>query len=178
MQNKQLDHILGSSVLVDQKKYELTESGRELFPRKYDMVLSLLIEKIEEKEGQEYVKNVITSIADNMANDIQDKIRKNNASGSFERSLNILNSFSNELGFISSVNKEDDIGAYSLISRNCILHKVALRHQDAICNGLHSMMIEKALDGKVNPGVELKECIALGNNYSRHIITATINKGN
>jgi DeoR family transcriptional regulator, suf operon transcriptional repressor len=160
------------------KVYEITERGQELFPRKYDMILSLLIEKIEEKEGQEYVKNVITSIADNMANDIQDKIRKNNASGSLERSLNILNSFSNELGFTSSVNKEDDIGAYSLISRNCILHKVALRHQDAICNGLHSSMIEKALDGKVNPGVELKECIALGNNYSRHMITATINKGN
>jgi predicted ArsR family transcriptional regulator len=28
------------------KAYEITESGRELFPRKYDMVLSLLIQKL------------------------------------------------------------------------------------------------------------------------------------
>ena len=37
-------------------------------------------------------------------------------------------------------------------------------------------MIEKALDGKANPNVQLKECIALGNNYSRHIIATTNNK--
>ena len=57
------------------------------------------------------------------------------------------------------------------MSRNCILHKIALEHQDAICHGLHDRIIQKTLGGKVNADVELKECIALGNNYSRHIIT-------
>ena len=36
--------------------YELTESGRELFPRKYDMILSLILEKIEEMHGHEHLK--------------------------------------------------------------------------------------------------------------------------
>jgi DeoR family transcriptional regulator, suf operon transcriptional repressor len=160
------------------KVYDITESGRELFPRKYDMVLSLLIQKIEQKEGHEYVEDMVASIADNMANDIQDRIKKSNTSGSLEKSLKILNSFSNELGFMSSLQKENSIGTYSITSHNCVVHKVALSHQDAICNGLHSRMIERALDGKVNPNVQLKECIALGNNYSRHVITATTNKGN
>ena len=151
--------------------YEVTEIGRELFPRKYDMILSLLIQKVEEKEGHEYVKNMIASIADNMANNIQDRIKKDNASDSLEKSLKILNSYSNELGFMSSLHKENDIDTYSITSRNCIVHKVALSHQDAICNGLHSRIIEKALDGKVNPNVQLKECIALGDHYSRHIIS-------
>jgi hypothetical protein len=31
------------------------------------------------------------------------------------------------------------------------------------------------LDGKINAKVQLKECIALGDKYSRHLITA--NKG-
>jgi hypothetical protein len=37
-------------------------------------------------------------------------------------------------------------------------------------------MIEKSLDGKINPDVQLKECIALGDNYSRHVITTTTTK--
>jgi DeoR family transcriptional regulator, suf operon transcriptional repressor len=154
------------------KVYELTESGRELFPRKYDMILSLLIQKIEEKEGHEYVRDVIESIADNIANDIRDKIRKSNVSN-ISNSLEILNVASNEIGFMSSLHKEGD-STNSLISRNCVLYNVALSHQDAICNGLHSRMIEKALDGKVNPDVQLKECIALGSSYSKHVIA--INK--
>jgi predicted ArsR family transcriptional regulator len=154
------------------KAYEITESGRELFPRKYDMVLSLLIKKIEEVEGHDYVKKTIRSIADSIASDIRDKIKKSNNLSSLEESLNILNSFSNEMGFMSSLQREDN-GTYSLISRNCAVHKVATSHQDAICHGLHDRMIEKSLDGKINPDVQLKECIALGDNYSRHLITTT-----
>ena len=82
----------------------------------------------------------------------------------------MLNSVSIEMGFVSSVSKEDN-ETYSLVSRNCILHKIALKNQDAICHGLHDRIIQKTLGGKVNADVELKECIALGNNYSRHIIT-------
>jgi DeoR family transcriptional regulator, suf operon transcriptional repressor len=153
------------------KVYTITEKGRELFPRKYDMILSLLIQKVEEKEGHEYVKKIIKSIADNIASDIRDKIKKSDSLDDLEKSLNIVNSFLNELGFMSSLYKEDEIGTYSITSRNCCVHKVALGNQDVICNGFHSRMIEKALDGKVKPDVQLKECIALGDNYSRHIIS-------
>jgi DeoR family suf operon transcriptional repressor len=154
------------------KVYEITESGRELFPRKYDLILSLILQKIESTEGSEYVKKIIKSIADNMAHDIQDKIK--NSSHSLEESVRILNSVSNEMGFMSSFYKEDD-DTYSIISRNCIIHKIAFSHQDIICHGFHDRIIQKALDGKINPKVQLKECIALGDNYSKHIIT--INKG-
>jgi DeoR family transcriptional regulator, suf operon transcriptional repressor len=148
--------------------YEITESGRELFPRKYDLILSLILQSIETAEGHEYTKKIIRSIADNMAQDIQDKIK--NSSASVEESVRILNLASNEMGFMSSFYKEDD-STYSVISRNCIVHKVALSNQDAICHGFHDRIIQKALEGKINPKVHLKECIALGDNYSRHIIS-------
>jgi hypothetical protein len=32
-------------------------------------------------------------------------------------------------------------------------------------------MIKKVLNGELNVNVQLEECIALGNNYSRHVIT-------
>jgi DeoR family suf operon transcriptional repressor len=154
------------------KVYELTESGRELFPRKYDLILSLILQKIESTEGHEYMKKIIKSIADNMAQDIGDKIKK--SSSSLEESISILNSVSNEMGFMSSFHKEADnngSSTYSIISRNCIVHKTAIRYQDAICHGLHDRIIQKSLDGKINAKVQLKECIALGDKYSRHIIT-------
>jgi DeoR family suf operon transcriptional repressor len=156
------------------KIYELTESGRELFPRKYELFLSLVLQKIESTEGHEYLKKIIKSIADNMAHDIHDKIKK--SSSSFEESVKILNSVSNELGFMSSFYKEHD-NTYSIISHNCIVHKMAIRHQDAICHGFHDRIIQKSLDRKINSNVQLKECIALGDKYSRHIITTNKNIG-
>ena len=153
------------------KVYELTENGRELFPRRYDQLLSLILQMIESKEGHEYMKKMIESIADSMAQDIHDKIKK--SSSSLEESLRILNSVSNEMGFMSSFYKEDDNNSsstYSIVSRNCIVHKTAIKHQDAICHGFHDRIIQKSLDGKIKAKVELKECIALGDQYSRHII--------
>jgi DeoR family transcriptional regulator, suf operon transcriptional repressor len=150
------------------KVYEITESGRELFPRKYDLILSLILQSIETAEGHEYTKKIMRSVADNIAQDIQNRIK--NSSAGLEESVSILNSASNEMGFMSSLYKEDD-NTYSIISRNCIIHKVALSNQDVICHGFHDRLIQKALEGKMNPKVHLKECIALGDNYSRHVIS-------
>jgi DeoR family transcriptional regulator, suf operon transcriptional repressor len=152
------------------KVYELTEIGRELFPRRYDIVLSLILQEIESTKGHEYMKKIIESIADNIAYDIHEKIKK--SSSTIEESISILNSVSNELGFMSSFHKEDNNSTtYSIISRNCIVHKTAIKHQDAICHGLHDRIIQKSLDGKINAKVQLKECIALGDRHSKHIIT-------
>jgi predicted ArsR family transcriptional regulator len=155
------------------KIYVLTENGRELFPRKYDLILSLILKKISETNGKEQAKKLIESIADDIVGNIRYEIKKSGNLGNFEESLKILNSVSNDMGFVSSITKEHD-GNFSIQSKNCILHKVALDHQDVVCPGLHGRMIAKSLDGdekKPNINVELTECIALGDNSSRHIIT-------
>lgn len=133
------------------------------------MILALILKKIEEMHGHEQLKKIIENMADDIAADISDNRMKTNSSSRFDASLKILNSVSNEMGFISSIVKERD--TYSLLSRNCVVHKVALKNQDAICNGFHSRMIKKVLNGELNVNVQLEECIALGNNYSRHVIT-------
>jgi DeoR family suf operon transcriptional repressor len=160
------------------KIYSLTENGRELFPRKYDLILSLILKKITETNGKEQARKIIESVADDIATNIRYEIEKNCSSSldSFEESLKIFNSVSNEMGFASSITKEHD-GNFSVLSKNCILHKVALNHQDVICHGLHDRMIMRSLSGgkkkqqQRNMNVELKECIALGDNFSRHAIT-------
>jgi predicted ArsR family transcriptional regulator len=156
------------------KIYSLTENGRELFPRKYDLILSLVLKKITETNGKEQARKIIESVADDMATNIRYEIEKNGRLDNYKESLKIFNSVSNEMGFASSITKDHD-GNFSVLSKNCILHKVALNHQDVICHGLHDRMIIRSLNGsekqQPNINVELKECIALGDNFSRHAIT-------
>jgi DeoR family suf operon transcriptional repressor len=128
------------------KIYQLTENGRELFPRKYDLVLSLILKKISETNGQEQAKKLIESVADDIAANIRYEIEKSGSSGNFEESLIILNSVSNQMGFASSIRKEVD-NKFSIQSKNCILHRVAVSHQNIICHGLHDRMIIKSLHG-------------------------------
>jgi predicted ArsR family transcriptional regulator len=80
---------------------------------------------------------------------------------------------SDEMGFVSSLRKDED-GSFYITSKNCILHKVALKNQDIICHGLHDRIIKKSLEGEnSDTKVELMDCIALGSNFSTHKITKT-----
>ena len=57
------------------KVYELTEKGREFFPRKYDLFLALIINKIAGKKGEAEAREIIESIAEDIASGIRTKIR-------------------------------------------------------------------------------------------------------
>lgn len=162
------------------KVYELTEKGREFFPRKYDLFLNLVLDKIAGKKGQAEVREIIESIAEDIASGIRAKINKknnHNANHDLEQSLKIINDATNQMGFASSLERDEKDDSFYIQSRNCILHKVASANQDMICHGLHDKIISKALEGN-NPDarIELKECMALGNEYCRHIIRSRVQK--
>jgi DeoR family suf operon transcriptional repressor len=177
LESLQIENAVESNFKIERlgrprKIYMLTQNGRELFPRKYDIILSLVLKSITETNGKEQVTKIMESIADDISTSIRYEIEKNGHLDNFEESLKIFNSFSNDLGFASSIIKENEHN-FSVLSKNCILHKVALQHQDVICHGLHNRIIIKSLgneEQQANTTVELKECIALGNNFSRHTI--------
>jgi DeoR family suf operon transcriptional repressor len=153
------------------KVYELSEKGREFFPRKYDLFLTLVLNKIAGKKGEREAREIIESIAEDIASDIRAKIDKNNhQSDALEHSLKIINDASNQMGFESSLEREDKDNSFYIQSKNCILHKVASSNQDIICHGLHDKIISKSLAGNSGTKVELKECMALGDEYCRHVI--------
>ena len=88
-----------------------------------------------------------------------------------ENSLKVINDASNEMGFESSLGRDEKDNSFYIQSKNCILHKVASNNQDMICHGLHDKIISKSLEGNNSDvRIELKECMALGNEYCRHII--------
>jgi DeoR family suf operon transcriptional repressor len=159
------------------KVYELSEKGREFFPRKYDLFLTLVLNKIAGKKGEREAREIIESIAEDIASDVRAKIDKNNhQSDALEHSLKIINDASNQMGFESSLEREDKDNSFYIQSKNCILHKVASANQDIICHGLHDKIISKSLAGNSDAKVELKECMALGDEYCRHVIRRGVQK--
>jgi DeoR family suf operon transcriptional repressor len=153
------------------KVYELTEKGRELFPRKYDMFLNMMFEKIVGKNGEAEAREIVDSIAEDIASGIRSRINRSDRPDDLEHSLRIINDASNEMGFSSALSREKEDNSFCIQSKNCILHKVASNNQDLVCHGIHDKIISKSLGGKSNVRVELKECIALGSEYCRHVIT-------
>jgi DeoR family transcriptional regulator, suf operon transcriptional repressor len=159
------------------KVYELTEKGREFFPRKYDLFLNLVLDKIAGKKGEAEAREIIESIAEDIASGIRAKIDKNNHHPhDLEQSLKIINDATNQMGFASSLEREEKDSSFYIQSKNCILHKVASNNQDMICHGLHDKIISKSLEGNSGVRIELKECMALGNEYCRHIIRSGMQK--
>ncbi|MDQ3969130.1 MAG: methanogen output domain 1-containing protein [Thermoproteota archaeon] len=158
------------------KVYELTEKGREFFPRKYDLFLNLVLDKIAGTKGKGEAREIIESIAGDIASSIRAKIDKNNRSHDLEQSLKIINDTSDQMGFASSLGREEKDNSFYIQSKNCILHNVASHNQDMICHGLHDKIISKSLEGSSDARVELKECMALGNEYCRHVIRSGAQK--
>jgi DeoR family transcriptional regulator, suf operon transcriptional repressor len=159
------------------KVYELTEKGREFFPRKYDLFLNLVLDKIAVKKGEAEAREIIESIAEDIASGIRAKIDKNNHHPhDLEQSLKIINDATNQMGFASSLEREEKDSSFYIQSKNCILHKIASNNQDMICHGLHDKIISKSLEGNSDVRIELKECMALGNEYCRHIIRSEVQK--
>jgi DeoR family suf operon transcriptional repressor len=159
------------------KVYELTEKGREFFPRKYDLFLNLVLDKIADTKGKGEVREIIESIAGDIASSIRAKIDKNNHHPhDLEQSLKIINDASDQMGFASSLGREKKDNSFYIQSKNCILHKVASNNQDMICHGLHDKIISKSLEGNSDVRIELKECMALGNEYCRHVIRSGVQK--
>jgi DeoR family suf operon transcriptional repressor len=161
------------------KVYELAEKGREIFPRKYDLFLTLILNKIAGKKGEGEAREIVESVAEDIASGIRERIDKNNdhRADALEHSLKIINDASNQMGFASSLSRDEKDNSFSIQSKNCILHKVASANQDMICHGLHDKIISKSLTGN-NPDarVELKECMALGNDYCRHVVRSGAKK--
>ena len=99
------------------KVYELTEKGREFFPRKYDLFLNLVLDKIADKKGEAEAREIIESIAEDIASGIRAKIDKNNHPHDLEQSLKIINDASNQMGFASSLKREEKIAHFIFKAR-------------------------------------------------------------
>ena len=71
------------------------------------MFLNLILNKISDKKGETGAREIIESIAVDIASSIGMNIEKNNPPHELERLLEVINDASNQLGFASCMGRDE-----------------------------------------------------------------------
>ena len=137
------------------KRYLLTPSGQELFPRRYELLLDSVIEELLAREGEGYVAALFAESARRMAKQIVAEVPR--ARSRRDRALALANSLNN-LGFRSSVAESPD-GELRIVRTNCVFRHTALSHAYLLCEVFDKHLTEELL-GAV--GLDLQDSIGRG----------------
>ncbi len=141
------------------KFYRLTENGREMFPRAYDVLLNNLTAQLVQRQGPDYAESVMRD----MAKDAARSLDGHDLHGS--ELMKHVQKALNQSGFEASLTNND--GSLTVISRNCPVRKVAFKQGEIVCRGYHAELLKAALGGE---NVERQEWIVDGDSYCKHTV--------
>jgi DeoR family transcriptional regulator, suf operon transcriptional repressor len=134
------------------KVYELTDAGQEMFPRRYHLLLSRMIERLAEKEGRAYTARLLAEIAQELAVEL-----KVPHEGTIEQRAYALAQALNTMGFEATI--EQTAQGLVLVRRNCIFMEAAKEHHDLVCGRFDQELVRSALQTK---DAKLACCMATG----------------
>jgi len=141
------------------KLYALTEKGKELFPRQYDMLLTETIAQLAKEKSPEYPESIMNKIADGVVE--REGLIEGNRGEKAEKLVKLLDG----LGFEASLKKSED--SLVFVSSNCPLLKTAEAHREIVCRGFHEQLLRKSL-GTLQ--VKRESWIVDGDSYCTHTI--------
>jgi predicted ArsR family transcriptional regulator len=141
------------------KLYALTEKGKELFPRQYDLLLNETLAQLAKDKRPEFPESIMNQIADNIAR------KEAPGQGTRGEKAEKLSRLLDGLGFQASLKKNQD--TYVFTSSNCPLLKTAEAHQEIVCRGFHEQLIKKYLNAT---HVKRESWIIDGDPYCTHTI--------
>lgn len=143
------------------KLYQLTDEGRERFPRRYDLVAEQLIRGVLEEGGEEQLEQTMVQAGRDLANSLADRIPDD---APLKERADALVDALEELGFPTELEVHDD--RLVVVRRDCIFLKLARSHRDAVCGHLDTTLLETL----TNTDVELEGCLPDGHDCCRHTI--------
>jgi predicted ArsR family transcriptional regulator len=118
-----------SGVGRPKKYYFITRKGMELFPKKYDLLLRILLEELTNEQGKEWVRNFLKRAGERIVK---------NSTGQ-ERDLESLINFYNGLGCMASAIEKD--GNIVIKRKNCIYYNLALENENLLCSSFEDSII-------------------------------------
>ncbi|MCI4345721.1 MAG: ArsR family transcriptional regulator [Thermoplasmata archaeon] len=145
------------------KRYSLTSSGLDLFPRRYELLLDSIIEELVDREGEAYVSVLFAEAARRLAKDVALQLPKD--APAVERAKLLANSL-NDLGFRCTV-EQNAAGELSIVRNNCVFRHSALGHAYLLCEVFDKNLTEELLG---QSGLDLKDSITRGGLRCRHLI--------
>lgn len=143
------------------KNFRLSESGKELFPRQYDLFARMLTDWIRQKHGDNYLLQSLHEMGEELASHYRDRVESLN---SLPLKISETTSILNELGYEAETTTTDD-GASDIIARNCVFQQLT-RHCKPVCE-LDLSLVGTLLDARIDH----QECLIDGDPCCRFGIT-------
>lgn len=142
------------------KVYALTDAGREIFPRRYQFLLSKLVERIAAKEGRAYTARLLAEVAHDVAEELHVP-----SHGSADQRAQALAMALNTLGFDAAI--EQTAQGLVLVRRNCIFLESAKEHHDLVCGRFDQELVKAAFGAGE---AQLQCCMATGSNACHNVL--------
>jgi DeoR family suf operon transcriptional repressor len=126
--------------------YSLTERARELFPRSYDTLMSVLLDEIERQQGGETLHRLLTGVSQRLAENYQQGVQGNLASRIID-----VQKMMEARGIPVDVRATEQ----SFTFYACPYHEVAQDHAD-VC-AMEKRMLEQVLGHSVQSDSAIRE---------------------
>ena len=147
------------------KYYALTEDGRELLPRRYQLMLEIILENLLSTHGRKEVERLMASVARDLASKLalagsetplEDRVRK---------AVDALN----DLGFRASLQVEG--GQIAIVRTSCVFQKTAVSHHDLICQVFDQELLRASVSGDAQ--IHMVQSQAKGDCVCKHVVNFT-----
>ena len=145
------------------KRYALTPSGQENFPKKYDLILDTVVDELLSREGEGYVSALFAEAGERMARTVARTLPR---SATKDERARALVAALNRLGFNCTAEKTPD-GRYRIVRTNCVFRQSALAHPFLLCEVFDKHLTETLLG---EAGVDLENSIGHGGVRCAHLI--------
>jgi predicted ArsR family transcriptional regulator len=151
------------------KYYALTNDGRELLPRRYQLMLGLMLENLLKTHGRGEVERLMGALARDLASrletpdpalPIEERVRK---------SVEALN----DLGFRASVHKKD--GRLAIVRSSCVFQRTAAEHHDLVCRVFDQELLRASVAGEAD--IRMVQSQAIGDCVCEHVVDIDTGKG-
>ena len=118
--------------------YRLSRRGAETFPKRYDLLLTLITDVIRERDGVNAVADSVEAGAERLASQLRSEFE---ASGPQDRWDRLIEWFDRELGWHADIATDAD-GARRVTIHQCPFHAVS-RRQPAVCGVFFRTLIRR-----------------------------------
>ncbi len=143
------------------KMYEITLTGRRVFPQKTHILFAFLAKEVKEKYGETGLEDLLSEVA----SDFSDLLVSEKDEISTDERLERLVESLDEFGFYPSLKRKN--GEYYIEYRNCVFGSVVNEFDVPLCK-MHRKIIKNALsDSRVNQ----QKSILKGDNFCTHRVS-------
>jgi predicted ArsR family transcriptional regulator len=147
------------------KRFQLTQEGQELFPRRYELLLNSVIDAAVEDRGEGYLSILFLRAADLLADRLLERAPALAQTVDPRKRLQLAAQLLDQLG--QKVEVIERNGAPQLIRHNCVFRATAVSHPHLLCEVFDRRLLERLI-GPTE--MKLGTSISHGGTACQHLI--------